>query len=310
MVLNPVSSAQLGVAGTGGAVFLAADGTVSSRVTFSSSPGFVQFVDVKGNGKWAYLNRGGGGWRDASLLDNTGGVVWTYGGMPGVDDMAVGDLDGDGVLDFVVGFNGGGGVRRLDKNSAHQWTEPDGNVWHVEIVDTDGDGKLEIVHSNARGEITVRDPSGRVVRRAKPASYFSDFSLCRWPSRTARQFLLSAEDDKVWIFDYDGKTLAMLDAPDAGNLGHAHGAPVRLRAGEAESLAVIVEFSNWNVSVLYVYRPDETLLYQEVIADTCQSIAVLPREGSDIDDFLIGGTGTVWKYAAAELAAMKKPAEK
>jgi hypothetical protein len=309
IILKPVSDAQVGIAGTGGAVFLTADGTVQSRVGFSSRTGFVQFVDVEGDGVWEYLNRGGGGWGDASLLDDKGRVVWTYGGMPGLDDIATGDLDGDGVLDFVAGFNGGGGVRRLDKNAALQWTESDGNVWHVEIVDTDGDGTPEIVHSNAGGQITIRDPSGRVVRRARPGAYFSHFSLCRWPGRTDSQYLLLAEDDKIWVFDYDGKTLASLDAPDAGTLGHAHGTPVRLSNWEAESLAVVVEFQNWGVSVLYVYGPDKKLAYQEIIPDACNSIAPLPRDGTELDDILIGGTGIVWKYSAAAPAAKETPAK-
>ena len=310
IVPQPVASSHLGVAGTRGAVFLAADGTVQSRVKFASALSYIQFVDVNGDGKLEFLNRGGGGWSDASVLDDQGRVLWTYGGMPGVDDMAAGDLDGDGVLDFVVVFNGGGGVRRLDKGGALQWTEADGNVWHVEIVDADGDGRPEIVHSNAGGEITVRDPTGKIVRRAKPSSYFSVFSLCRWPSRADRQFLLSAADDKFWIFDYDGTRLATFDAPETGSLGDAHGAPVRLRAGEGPSFAVIVEFHNWNVSVLYVYGPDQKLVYQEVIADNCRSMTAVPREGSDVDDLLIGGTGTIWKYAAADAATNEKPSEK
>jgi hypothetical protein len=309
IILKPASNAQLGIAGTSGAVFLAADGTVQSRVAFSARTGFVQCVDVEKDGKWEFLNRGGGGWGDASLLDDKGRVLWTYGGMPGLDDIAAGDLDGDGILDFVAGFNGGGGVRRLDKNAALQWTESDGNVWHVEIVDTDADGKPEIVHSNAGGQITVRDATGRVVRRARPGAYFSDFSLCRWPGRTDKQFLLAAENDKIWVYDYDGTTLAALDAPDAGTLGHARGTPVRLRAGEAESLAVIVDFQNWSLSVLYVYGPDKKLAYQEIIPDSCKSLAALPRDGTELDDVLVGGTGMVWKYSAAEPSAKENPAK-
>ncbi len=63
-----------------------------------------------------------------------------------------------------------------------QWQQPDGNVWHVEIVDTKGDGNLQIVHSNAGGQITIRDQDGKVLRQSKPGNYFSSFSVCRWPT--------------------------------------------------------------------------------------------------------------------------------
>jgi hypothetical protein len=308
MILNPLPDARLGISGTRGALFLKADATVHSQVAFSSSPGFVQFVDVEADGVWEFLNRGGGGWQDASLIDNTGRLVWTCGGMPGVDDMSAGDLDGDGVLDFVVGYNGSGGVRRLDKSGSQKWQVPDGNVWHVEVVDADGDGKPEIVHSNAGGDITVRDQTGRLLHRSTPGAYFSDFSLCRWPNQEGRKYPISAEDDKVWIFDYDGKTIARYDAPDAGTLGHAFGTFVRLRDGDLPILAVVVAFQTWNMSILYVYGPDKKLAYQEVIADTCMSVLALPREGLEIEDLLVGGTGKVWKFTAAEQTAMGDPA--
>jgi len=60
------------------------------------------------------------------------------------------DLDGDGVPESWQGYNGGGGVRSS--------TPPGGHVCDRttltsarQIVDTDGDGKPEIVHSNAAG---------------------------------------------------------------------------------------------------------------------------------------------------------------
>ncbi|MBI3865625.1 MAG: hypothetical protein HY290_27445 [Planctomycetia bacterium] len=147
-----------------------------------------------------------------------------------------------------------------------------------------------------------------MLGRSNPGAYFSDFSLCRWPNHDGRKYPVSAEDDKVRIFDYDGKAIAQFDAPDAGTLGHAHGTVVRLRDGDLPNFAVIVAFQNWHVSILYVYATDRKLAFQEVIADTCNSVLALPREGSEIEDLLVGGTGKVWKFSAAAQSDARDPA--
>lgn len=169
IILDPTSEAALGVAGLQGAVFLKDDHSVVSRVTFDvpdrhSSPTRIQFVATKTKGVWEFLDRGGHGWSDASLYGKDGHLLWAYGGMPGVDDMAAGDLDGDGQPEFVVGFNGAGGLRCLDDTAHEQWRKMGGNIWHVEIVDMDGDGKPEIIQH--RCSRRIRDP--RSTRKISP----------------------------------------------------------------------------------------------------------------------------------------------
>ncbi len=295
--LDPGPGLELGIAGSWGALLRSEDTGTESAVTFSPRAAHVDIVDVEGDGVCEYMNRGS--WIvDPSLLGHDGRQLWTYGGPSGVDDMCAGDVDGDGRLEFVVGFNGGGGVHLLDSKGNRKWQKPDGNVWHVEIMDADGDRKAAIVHSNAAGQMTVRDRLGAITRRRSPGGYFSEFSLCRWPSKDGREHALFAEGDTVWLFDSNGRAAAQFDAPGCGDRGHARGVPARIWPDRDEYFAVLLSYRLWGRSVLYVYDPAGALVYQEVLPQACTSIAALSLDGSGADTILVGGLCEVWQYVA------------
>jgi len=293
----------------GGAVFVDQQATTLSSVEFAgrTSTGFpttshVDAIDVEGDDVFEFMNRGSWGVA-ASLIDSKGDTVWRYGeGAPGVDDMAAGDIDGDGELEFVVGFNGGGGIHLVETDGHQVWRQADGNVWHVEMVDTDGDGRTEIVHSNAGGQMKVRDAQGNVVNQSRPPAYFSGFSLCNWPGKQDPQHAVLSESGTIWVLGFDGKSVAQLGAPDCGTLGHARGVPVKLRADHDEYFAVLVEFRNWERSILYLYDPDQKLVYQEVLPEACACLAAAPSGTSTAERLLVGGDQRVWQYALTAAA--------
>jgi len=293
--LDPSPGVEIGIAGSYGAIFINDSSQTKSRIIFSGRVALVNIIDIDSDGVCEFINRGSWG-IDASLIDHKGNTVWTYGGNPGVDDMCAGDIDRDGAKEFVVGFNGRGGVHLLDKNGKKKWRQSDGNVWHVELVDTNGDGNLEIVHSNAAGQITVRDGQGKVIFQTKPAPYFSHFSLCRWPSKKDREYALLAADDTIWLFNFDGKVVAQFNAPKCGTLGRVWGQLVKIKNSQPEYLAVIVEFENWKRSILYVYAQPDVLVYQEIIPETCGSIAAISLDKSGNEAIFIGCEGNVWQY--------------
>lgn len=287
----------LGVAGSQGAAFVDAQGAVQSWVSFSSGGERVSFVDVEGDGVTEFLRRGS--WSTpAALMDHQGKTLWTYGGSPGVDDAAGGDFNADGRLEFAVGFNGGGGVHLVDSQGKRLWKQSDANVWHVEAVDVDGDGTPEILHSNARGVMTIRDATGATVSTAQPPAYFSQFSLCPWPDRKSPLYPLFSEQNTIWLLDYSGSPRLQLNAPHCGNLGSAVGAPVKLDRSRPHYLAVAVAFRQAARSLLYVYDDQGSLLYQEVLAGQCGAVAALPQaDGSEA--LLVGGEGEVLRYLPA-----------
>jgi hypothetical protein len=59
-----------------------------------------------------------------------------------MNELVAGDLDGDGVLEFVVGYNGVAGVHLFDAAGERRWRLADGNVWHIERPSADWGRRL------------------------------------------------------------------------------------------------------------------------------------------------------------------------
>jgi hypothetical protein len=297
--LDPSPGLEIGIAGTRGAVLLDENHVAKAQIMFHGLMSHVDIIDAEGDGTCEFMNRGSWG-NKPSLIDHKGNILWTYGGrMPGVDDMDAGDIDGDGQLEYAVGFNGGGGVHLLDEHGKKQWNKSDRNVWHVEIVDTDGDGTVEIVHSNASGLLKVRDKKGDVVSSSQPGSYMSKFSLCRWPSNGATQYALLLGEETLWLVDFKGNTVAKLNAPGCTNLREARGTPVKIKNDQPDYFSVVVSKQIWDRAILYIYNGDSSLVYQEVLPAACASIATMSSDDGQTESLLVGGDGKVWQYRSA-----------
>jgi hypothetical protein len=323
IIHRPTKDAEWGVAGLAGAVFLKADRTVQSRVKFARAvrtgimalfatplvPTRVQFVETSGHREWEFLNRGGVGWQDGCLFGKEGRLRWVYGGSPGLDDLAAGDLDGDGRADFVAGFNGGGGVRRLDSNGKEIWKKPGANIWHVEIVDTDGDGKPEIVHTSAKGDFTVRDSNGATIRIFQGADYCSDFTLCRWPSQKSAPKILFFDDKKLVLVDLMGVPCGRYPFPRPERLLHICGQTFRAKKGEQEHLAILATSDKvvFATSNLFVFDANRQITFQSPLPGRCASIFAIPDGSSGIDVLLVGGTNTIWQFRTTSNEASKSP---
>ena len=293
------SQLSIGVAGTQGALLL--NKALDERVFIPlSEPS--EHVDILRNTvPCKFLSRRGELFkRTTSLIDHSGKTLWMYGGPDRrVDDTAAGDLNGDGNLEFAVGFNGGDGIHLLDQSGNKLWEKPDGNVWHVEIVDVNNDGKLAIVHSNSASTITIRNKNGDIVNKSSPVQHITDFSIINWPDRQNKKVILASEDKLIWLLDFEGKTIAKYEAPLCHNLGETRGTLVRLTKNPPAFFAVAVEFRHWNRTILYVYNPTKELVYQEVIPDSCASIAALPDNNSREESLLVGCTNSIFKYGIA-----------
>ena len=291
----------LGIAGTKGAVFLDRSGRVASRVSFQASCNCVQMVDVNGDKVCEFMDRSFFADK-ASLLDHRGHVLWSYGSSSGVNDMAAGDVDGDGRPEFAVGFNGWGGVHLLDRKGKLRWRQPDANVWQVEIADVDGKGAAEILHSNSAGMMTIRDKRGKITSRVGLTARLQHFSVCRWPTAGSAQHVITAEGDTIWLFELGNTKAAPFWAPGIDPLTRPIAVPVKLAGKAPEYLAVAISGSGRMMgkmiaeSMLYGFDSARTLAYAEKLPEPCMALAAIPVGNSGAQALLVGGKGRVWEY--------------
>lgn len=278
-----------------GAEFIDKKAQEVKSIRYSQRADHVDLVKLNQNGDFGFLNRGSWG-INPSWFNAEGERVWTYSNNPGIDDMCAGDLNKDGKIEFVVGCNGDGGVHLLDSTGKKIWQKEDGNVWQVEIADIDGKGTMGIVHSNAGGEMTIRDYSGNILKQIQPGPYFSGFTLCIWPTSKDRLYPILSEENQIWLIDYDGSILAKMPAPDSGDQGTAYGTQFERSKDGKNCLAVVVDLGSWKSSILFIYDSTNQLIFREIIDGNCESIATIKDEKSGKDIILVGSYGKVWSY--------------
>jgi len=268
-------------------------------------------VDLEGDGVCEYIANGST--EGAAVFDHQGKLLWTYGKFTkertSIDNLTIGDLDGDGVAELVVSWNG---IEVFDKSGKRksQVTEEYGDD-QIEVVDTDWDGKNEIV--SLTNTLKIRNAAGQVTKEVDMPGYFGHFDLCNMPG-TQEPVMLTVYESQLLLIDFKGDTVAKFKAPLSEFDDTVYKAPdgsesrgtsvyksrglwIKLANDRPEYLAVINEFAAIDRSVLDVYTPTGQLVYQEVLPEQCQSIAVLPpADASGVQELLVGGANTVWRY--------------
>ncbi|MHC5541711.1 DUF2092 domain-containing protein, partial [Singulisphaera rosea] len=106
----------------------------------------------------------------ASTAD--GAKVWEETGGQGINDVAAADLDGDGVDEVIVGYNGLTGLHVFSPGGKRLWKDTHrGNIWHVTAGDLDGDQKPEVVCTSAEGKVHLFGADGKPSRTLDPNVY-------------------------------------------------------------------------------------------------------------------------------------------
>lgn len=276
-------------AGANGAATLTEEGDLISFVPFEVQASNFEILDVEGDGRLDFLNRGGG-WQPVWLLGPEGDYRWRHELESAPNGIAAGDLDGDGIKDFVVGYNGSGGLRRLDAEGEVQWRVEGSNIWHVEIADLPDSGPT-ILHSDVGSDRLIkRSPDGSVLEIDDDYQDLSDFVI------------LTGPDDKLWLVHHSrGDVVARhLDGTREirfSRLGSLH--PYRFTAAfvdfgheDKPRLAVLVggkipyRYHDFRTD-LEIYEWDGTGVYHEVLDGWWLD---LEPHGTDL---LLGGPGRV-----------------
>ncbi len=280
------------VAGDEGAVFLDGDGEVQRTVVFDRKGGRHVPIDLGQDGDWEFMNRGGG-WQPVGLLDADGNTLWRYPtrwSAASPNDMAAGDLDGDGDLEFVVGTNGGGGVLVLDHEGqvVESWDAT--NVSSVEIADIDHDGADEVIHSTAKPSagILVRETSTDATRRIPG---IVSFSLAH--DAEGRTQLATVADGELRFFDLDGVN-ARFPVERSGKQD-VDAAWVRISATRPWLAVGRTIGASAGASEVYVFDPDGELAFQREYP--ASYVAVAPGLLRTPPTVLVGSGSSVWEYA-------------
>lgn len=131
------------------------------------------------------------GWGNSVIAySHEGEVLWRETGGDGINDVWPADLDGDGLDEVIVGYNGSTGLHVFEHDGARRWSTTDiGNVWHVSAGDVDGDGKPDVICTSAAGMVHIFQADGTKVGDVSPGIY----------ANMVRVGKLN-QDDPAWMF--------------------------------------------------------------------------------------------------------------
>jgi|GEM_PF-2685868 len=287
------------VAGQQMALWLDEAGVVQDHVAFTPPTTHPIPVDVEGDGIFEYMDAGGG-WQSVGLRDARGAVIWTYpqGTLSGLfsatpDGMACGDLDGDGTLEFVSGMNSRGGLFVFDDDGTVLQRHDAVNVFSVGVLDVDGDGAVEIVHSD-QGGLAVRAADGTPMDAPLPS--FTSFSVVT--DMYGDPALGQIRGDHALLTEPDGTVAGRFPVKPSGHKDISV-AWVPMGGGEqAVAIARTIGASNGQ-SELYIFTAGGKPLHHEIIPAAHTVVAASPEVPGGPHSLVVAAGPRLWRYHPA-----------
>jgi hypothetical protein len=234
------------------------------------------------------------------VFDHQGKEVWKFtpsnNKTGGIDGASFGDVDGDGKAEIAVFYRYRQGIQLMDSDGNVKWTHPVNALGHLEIIDTNGDGRAEIIYdnsNNASGKTTFEwlNAAGEEVKKLEIATTSYEFAMIKWPNAELKPNILLTENNKIRLVDLKGDTVISLDAPGCREFGNIKATAVKFKKDQPNYL-VVKKSLHPDIVMLYIYNHDGKLVYQK--AETTEfgfrysAFAVVPENKSGTQNLLIG----------------------
>ncbi|HYX27410.1 MAG TPA: hypothetical protein VE863_02495 [Pyrinomonadaceae bacterium] len=269
----------------------------------------VQIYDESGHQIWTY---GKEEIKASDLLQNERERQAKYDKSVYVLEAAVGDLDGDGISEYIVARKNDG-TRAFDREGHEKWFQPDDfPSERLEVLDLDGNGKNEIVQLG-KG---IRKGDGSLLRETKGGYGKAMLLATGNDKKISVQYceidqlrltcngeggdvvlsgpapLSDVKLDKPRKLDIPGQEPITFDKESSNELKAVW---IRFEKDKPPYLAIVASFIGIPRANFYVYDPMGALLYHELLPESAETMLVVPGE-NDAEQLLIGGKETIWKY--------------
>ena len=246
--------------------------TLIKKVKFDWSPGITrpEVVDLRDDGSFKIMVRGGG-YTDVGLMNDEGKVLWRDWLAP--YDMAAGDVDGNGVLEFYTSDSKG--LQKVNFNGKKVWRVNYPLLYNVMVYESGKDEDASIVTCSHKYRFQFWNVKGELLRDIQPAvKDASDIMPCQWPSPG---HILARGHRAIYVLDSDGKVI--LKHSLWRSIYKIRGTSVRFSEKEEPYLAVLAGYSSTTgLSMLCIFSPEGRLVYKELLEGTTGLLAFQPKD--------------------------------